>query len=688
MGDTEELCAVCQSITVERISSASGMLLHENLARLQESSRSCPLCALAFSTLTEPKNTETGERTSPFWADKESLDHHVAIAFLVTWHTTASIRLRLQSSSDESLDTFDYPWMQVHTFENDHAIESGIPWLRRLPVNTSHEDSLKVARSWLKNCISGSCSKSIYSRTQPFLIQDRPTRLIEISNDGSSILKVVDGRKSADPYAALSYTWGGATGIWRTTTSNYNTRTAQFYPNELPKTIFDAVNITEGLTLRYLWVDSICIIQDDPADWSRESVRMAAVYRNAYVTIAASSSADSTAGIFNDRSNYCPDTLEHFEIENCLTSGSMSTLYLWHGSEEFPHEIDLSRGTLSSRGWCCQERVLSPRMLHFTETQLYWQCLHANRSEDNFIDIEWPMLSRFHLLYSRLTAELSNPTKYQPIAASADKIAPNDPRFQELTRLWYSYILDNDYSRRKLTYSRDKLIAVSGMAESIHSCTPMQYYAGLWDLSFVAGLCWRRRGAGQKSLQYRAPSWSWASQDSEIRYQLETLWEKPYEYAEVIDVQTKTDPNSEFGAVSDGHMLLRAPFFKAKVCSTRFSAFRPEDTDSMSEDGYTNDEDDDTDRDIVVDTGVVLVGRMDSDAYQDGKVIACLLALGAQPGTPSTLVFLLIEALDIDEREFKRVGLARLRLWPDDKDDDKVCIKEIEGSNVKTFFIR
>lgn len=123
-----------------------------------------------------------------------------------------------------------------------------------------------------------------------------PTRLLDLSE--SCIRLAQPSRDDEAPYIALSHCWGLAC-IATTTTSNFTARKQNIAIKELPKTFQDAIEITRGLGVHYLWIDSLCIIQDSEADWERESSKMASIYKNAYLTVAASRSSDGSGGCFS-----------------------------------------------------------------------------------------------------------------------------------------------------------------------------------------------------------------------------------------------------------------------------------------------------------------------------------------------------------------------------------------------------
>ena len=135
--------------------------------------------------------------------------------------------------------------------------------------------------------------------------------------------------------------------------------------NRLPQTFKDAVTATRALNIRYLWIDSLCIIQEDPEDWKIEAARMEEVFTAAYCTIASSSSTSSLDGFLSKRK-------ERAVIGINTTKGP---LYLAEAIDDFHKDVE--QGILNTRGWVFQERALSRRTIHFTSTQVYWECGHG-----------------------------------------------------------------------------------------------------------------------------------------------------------------------------------------------------------------------------------------------------------------------------------------------------------------------
>ncbi|KAK6840339.1 hypothetical protein PG995_016093 [Apiospora arundinis] len=187
----------------------------------------------------------------------------------------------------------------------------------------------------------------------------------------------------------LSHCWGKTiSGEYITTTSNIDSRKSSINVSELPLNFRHAVQITRRLHVRYLWIDSLCIIQDSADDWRSESVKMGAIYQCSFLTISANMGGDSTCGCFNEKSQ-TRDQLPRFEvgggqlidITTQNVEGEANSFYILKQDTVYT-PAPLAFTPLSDRGWIYQERILSPRTLHFTPAQLVWECRRMYRMED------------------------------------------------------------------------------------------------------------------------------------------------------------------------------------------------------------------------------------------------------------------------------------------------------------------
>jgi hypothetical protein len=206
-----------------------------------------------------------------------------------------------------------------------------------------------------------------------------PTRVIDVGEDkiGPDIVRLIStDMRQGMHYVALSHCWGklmkDQIPSWCTTSSNEKDRAQGFPVEQLPLTFQDAIRVTRELGQRYLWIDSLCIIQGRDGDWETEAKKMETVFRNAYCTIAATSAEDSTKGFLNrpEESN-----LQYVTVPK----SSHGKVYVCTSIDDFPGDVE--EGVLNKRAWVLQERALSSRTIHFTNRQTYWECGGGVRCE-------------------------------------------------------------------------------------------------------------------------------------------------------------------------------------------------------------------------------------------------------------------------------------------------------------------
>jgi hypothetical protein len=195
-------------------------------------------------------------------------------------------------------------------------------------------------------------------------------------------LKLVKPASLVD-YIALSHCWGSPTGTEKkdycTTDENYHDRLSRFRFSDLPKTFRDAIQVTRELGKQYLWIDSLCIIQEQEHynDWKIEAERMEKVFASAYCTIAASSATGWNDGF-----------LERKSIPRYVHVQDVSGRWIYVGNNIDDFNSDVDAGPLNQRAWVLQERVLSRRIIHFTTNHTYWECGKGVRCE-NFARLKW-----------------------------------------------------------------------------------------------------------------------------------------------------------------------------------------------------------------------------------------------------------------------------------------------------------
>lgn len=368
-----------------------------------------------------------------------------------------------------------------------------------------------------------------------------PTRVIDVDFSGvKDVVKLMEtSGETQDSYIALSYCWGIGKKGYLTTKANLTQRKDNgFETMILPKTIRDAIELARRLRIRYLWVDGLCICQDDTADWNRESRIMGKVYANAYLTISATGVDDSEGGLLFPRTLRKTFKLP-FTAHNITGTVVMSALPL--NKEYFKKfHVEMFKEPLTDRAWCFQERMLSRRILHFTTSQMYFECLQGTLGEDG----------------------LTLPYRSTHVGKEADVMsAPGEKPSRNTTDIlsqWKDLL--HRYGARKLTYPTDKLPALSAIAEIHQQLLDDEYVAGLWKRSLLEGLCWSSpsspQSLGLTGAEYRAPSWSWAAVDGFLWHSLKRPWTP---VAVIKDSHVVLDGANPFGKIKDAWIKLSAP---------------------------------------------------------------------------------------------------------------------------------
>lgn len=284
-------------------------------------------------------------------------------------------------------------------------------------------------------------------------------------------------------YAALSYCWGGEQPV-KSTRATAQDYTDGIRFSKFPKTLQDAMLSVNRLGLRYIWIDCICIIRDDPEDVAREIAKMPQIFQEAFVTISASCARSMHEGFLHARDS-TPET--RLKLPFKTPKGSIGSIVL-----EKPRRYSPEQEPISLRAWTLQEHMLSPRILDYGSRELWWIC-RTIKQYDNGGD----------------PADLEeNSLEPGSNLTSIDRTSLDS---------WRSTL--HDYTRRFLTFPGDKFPAISGIAADYGEIFNSEYLAGLWHCAFPSELLWStaRSDISRPAVQ-RAPSWSWASVDGEISH--------------------------------------------------------------------------------------------------------------------------------------------------------------------------
>ncbi|KAI5780496.1 heterokaryon incompatibility protein-domain-containing protein [Geopyxis carbonaria] len=329
-----------------------------------------------------------------------------------------------------------------------------------------------------------------------------PDRLIDCSVPSAPRI-VLTGGKLRGLYVTLSYIWGGPQPT--STTFNIDTYTTVGLPvSELPLTIRDAITTVHNLGLRYLWIDAFCILQNSDADKAIQLAQMRRIYRSAYLTIIAACGTSVHAGfIRHERPQKIPDV----HIPYRCPDGSVGTVYI-------AREMDTDTGDASHsyydelepinwRGWCLQERLLSPRSLVYASDTLKYYC------QTETVNIGGALCEPS--THMRLP-----PTVFHNSTTAGSALSRGPTEIRDERRAWLSVIFD--YTCRDLTEPSDRLPALAGVVEQFAKIYDTPYLAGLWRKTLLLDLLWYNQHMGpfNPRPKWRAPSWSWACIDALI----------------------------------------------------------------------------------------------------------------------------------------------------------------------------
>ncbi|KAK8134996.1 hypothetical protein PG984_007008 [Apiospora sp. TS-2023a] len=352
----------------------------------------------------------------------------------------------------------------------------------------------EIMRTWLDTCNHRHQDCYPWKRTED--LPRMPTRVIEVGTVAEPVLRLVEtstGQLRAK-YVALSHCWGQLKDEDKfcTTDDSIKDNKTSMPFDRLPKNFRDAVTVTREIGIRYLWIDSICIIQGNEADWKAEAQRMNDVFSSAYCTLAASSAESSIVGFLGPRERATRKVA-------ALKSPGGARMYLCRSIDNFRDHVEGS--VLASRGWVFQERALSRRTIHFTSTQLYWECGEGVHCET---------LGKLHNAKAALLSDAQFPASVVPYYKGGRII---------LTQHVYAM-----YSKLAFTHWSDRAVALLGLESRLGTTFKTRAEFGVLQEYLQRGLLWKRSETcrGLSRIEQKAavsvPSWSWMAYQGAIDY--------------------------------------------------------------------------------------------------------------------------------------------------------------------------
>lgn len=508
--DISALCQACDSFDMRALGESSREIQY-SLRDVLNGAGDCRLCALIVQTYRAAQGYVT-RRPGQFPAELNRLvefDTVIGIALhgdLLTFHARVPGLDDVRSRMFGQLKIVDVGRPDANARDGPEAGDPDVVMASRLRTEL---ERVLVTQAPCQICAPSSVPLP-QNQTLPGslgTIPYLPDRVIEIlSTLGTPIdqiklrLRTTDGRETAR-YTALSHRWGGRITL-NTTKDTLNQRVQGLNVGDLPRTFRDAVWVSQALGVRYLWIDSLCIIQDDVGDWLRQSAKMGSIYMNATFAIAAHSAAQCNEGF-----------LWRCQVPSTLRISPSS------GPQPFSIVIPEIQGTvlsldhrlsqISQRAWVMQELALSPQILHFYENHLFWECQHSNGFpvEPN---MRGPATGSFEL---------------------TDTFGALFRRARTALGVYDAWLdLVDVYSFLSLTNEGDKLVALAGIVTELQrelvakgDGAEHSYHCGVFEADLDRSLLWYSLGtlsppeAAERHLQ-RAPSWSWASAPRDVLF--------------------------------------------------------------------------------------------------------------------------------------------------------------------------
>jgi hypothetical protein len=362
-------------------------------------------------------------------------------------------------------------------------------------INTGDNRCLEMVASWLQTCRLNhqDCNANL-SHTYSII---RPTRVIDASATMVRLVSNVDWASDQFPsYITVSHKWR-STGMIKLLKSNLEGMHRGFQEQALPAVFRDAIILARALKIRYVWIDALCIVQDDPDELQNEISNMGHIYRNAVLNVGALQAAEvemkeeqESPGLFADRD---PQAISPFALTIQRSDYTRN-----HFAYQDVVLEKLNWSSLMKCGWVLQERLLSRRSIYFGD-RLWWECSEnlacegfPGRLPEFYKDGFWPGKNTPYRIINML------------------RRAGQDGRYEHSSPAgWHDLV--STFSGCNLSFEQDYLVALSGLAHEFQVTLGDEYYAGLWGQNLCDGLLWHRNTShynddGVRPKEYRGKS--------------------------------------------------------------------------------------------------------------------------------------------------------------------------------------
>ncbi|KAI1110926.1 HET-domain-containing protein [Nemania sp. NC0429] len=524
---------------------------------------------------------------------------------------------------------------------------------RHVAAAADSPDCIELIRTWISECAMKhrSCKKL---STAPL-----PDRVVFVGAGAEPHL--VESRGMSGKYIALSHRWGGQVSL-QLKGNNLEEFKRSLSFSGIPITFQDAIEICRALAVDYIWIDSLCIIQDSKEDWDIAGSKMHEIYANSWLTIAADAAENSEAGFIHSSAR--GDLQARSRKLACLgpkgkrgevfvrpwrefgTLGGFGRHYTAREQEGVePSKRLTNQGSfLLRRGWVLQETLLPHRVIHFLPDEVTWRCATASRCECQ---------PRPHGKVVHEPLDLERPREIDP---------------DDLKEYWKEVV--EQYTERQLTFPSDRLAALAGIASHAHLASPeAQYYAGLWSDTLPSTLLWtveRRVEYGQfwdyDSRRIKpciAPTWSWASITGHVNF---LFWKRNFGRGEwansppdmsVIAVNCVPIGQNKYGAVRDAKLTVEGYICNVRIQLVGGSKWHfPFKMQATKADGTMS-----SARGLLYPDTTELLASLES-SRESGMAVTAVSVYESR-------MFLFLKQVEEDPLVFERIGVGNCHVYDD-----------------------
>jgi Heterokaryon incompatibility protein (HET) len=405
-------------------------------------------------------------------------------------------------------------------------------------VSTTSLAATNLPKEWIAECtkLHPKCAQGKSSRL--------PTRLVDVlclSKVGKVRIVETHSLSSDIQYVELSYCWG-LKPTFRLTTSTWEASKSIVAIENLPRTIQDAINFTRNINLEWLWIDSLCIIQDSREDWSRESLTMREVYQGFFIKIAALGVSSSEEGLFalRDPLLYSPCFLFQTKQGENIYGGQDS---------RFACVLD-DAWPLHQRGWVTQERILPSKTLKFGP-YLIWECRGKIIYEYN-VNAGIRSMGGFGMI-----------GQFYDFVTSGRMHSTPTERDEAILRIWDELVVS--YSQAALTAMTNRLVAISEIIVAIPKRTGWTNLAGLWEPFLWKQLLWRKSLDPSREPTRLLPSWSWIAINGGVYWARDERPSRGFFLNSVAHVKRIDNVHMDENGTSDARMALQVCCMPARI---------------------------------------------------------------------------------------------------------------------------